>query len=227
MRGNSRARVSDRELDVLVHGVQLDVDAAGERVLERIGQEVQHDLLPHVAIDEDGLSQRRAVDAELEPAAINRRPERARQLSRHRCEVRCLVRRLDATGRDSGEVEERAHELDQPARGPMRDLELCAAHAGVLGGRGERVFGRSEDQRERRGERGIVLRGTRLRERSGDGVREQLVEVAIRVVELEARARSGDEDGGRLHGIRKRDGQRDRNARRLGVGTARQGAEAS
>ena len=61
--GNAGAGVAHRQLDahcpVLPHG---DGDLALERELERVREQVEDDLLPHVAVDVDRLGERRAVD---------------------------------------------------------------------------------------------------------------------------------------------------------------------
>src|SRR5262249_27282849 len=54
-RWNARARVTYRELDAIVHPSKPDGDLAFEGELERVGEKVQDDLLPHVAIDVDRL----------------------------------------------------------------------------------------------------------------------------------------------------------------------------
>ena len=53
--------------------------AALERELQRVREQVQDDLGPHLAVDVDGLGQRRAVDLERQPGALDRRLEHARR----------------------------------------------------------------------------------------------------------------------------------------------------
>ena len=71
------AGVRDRQLDaVAARRAASRAIAAVERELERVRQQVEDDLLPHVAVDEDRLAQRRARrPAKLEPAALDRRAE--------------------------------------------------------------------------------------------------------------------------------------------------------
>ena len=47
---------------------QRNLDLALEGELEGVGEEVQHDLLPHLAVDVDRLRERRAIDDQLSPA---------------------------------------------------------------------------------------------------------------------------------------------------------------
>ena len=57
-------------------------DPSLERELERVRQQIQDDLLPHLPIDVHGPVERRAVDVEREAAAFDRRSERAGQINR-------------------------------------------------------------------------------------------------------------------------------------------------
>ena len=76
------AGVADRELHAPSAGVsQRDRDLALERELERVREQVENDLLPHVAIDIDRLGQRRAVDDEAQAGALDRRAEDAGELA--------------------------------------------------------------------------------------------------------------------------------------------------
>ena len=106
------------------------VDAAVERELERVRQEVEDDLLPHLAVDDDGSSQRRAVDREREPGPLDRRAERARELARQRREIGRLVARLHAAGLDAREVEQRVDEPAGAARCGARARAARATRAG-------------------------------------------------------------------------------------------------
>src|SRR5688500_17674915 len=76
------ARVTDLELDAIAIRAKVDPDLALERELEGVREKIQHDLLPHVAIDVDRLSERRALDDEREPGLFDGRAEHARELRR-------------------------------------------------------------------------------------------------------------------------------------------------
>ena len=54
--GNADARIGDPQLDEIGAALQGDRDAAFERELEGVRQQVEDDLLPHVAIDVDGFA---------------------------------------------------------------------------------------------------------------------------------------------------------------------------
>ena len=132
---------------------QRDANLALERELERVGQQVEDDLLPHVAIDVDRLRQRRAGHDEPQPGFLDRRAEHAGELGGDAGEVHGLEAGVDAPGLDAGEVEERVHQLQEPQAVAMRDLEpgrrvgrqrldLLAQH----------VLERAQHQRQRRAE---------------------------------------------------------------------------
>ncbi len=93
---NPSTGVADRDLDVIVAPPNRDADRALERELERVRQQVEHDLLPQVVVDEDGFGQRFAVDLEPEAGALDRRSERAGQKGGQRRDVGRFVGRLKA-----------------------------------------------------------------------------------------------------------------------------------
>ena len=63
-RRNARSRVLDLQVGAVVARPGADRDLTIERELERVREQVQDDLFPHVAVDEDALAERRAVDVE-------------------------------------------------------------------------------------------------------------------------------------------------------------------
>ena len=73
--GDSDAGVLDAHDDGAVGGVQRHGDRPLEGELDRVRDQVEDDLLPHAAIDEDRLAERRTVDQEGEPGALDRREE--------------------------------------------------------------------------------------------------------------------------------------------------------
>ena len=217
---------------------ERDPDLPLERELERVREQVENDLLPHVAIDEDRLVER--LDAELEPQAgvLDRRPEGARQIAGQGGEIGGLVGGLEAPGLDAREVEQRVDQLEQPQ--PVAVHETPALD---VGGRqrfrlGESVLRRPQHQGQRRPELvadvaeerrlgAIDLRqrlgaGPGLGQRAGVGdgrgdlAGDQLEEAAVLVVEDEPRADRGDQHAGRPLLARLRDGEHRDPARRQG-----------
>ena len=74
--GDAAAGVAHRQLGrPAAVAAQRDRDPALERELEGVGEEVEDDLLPHLAVDVDRLRQRRAVDGEPQARALAGRAE--------------------------------------------------------------------------------------------------------------------------------------------------------
>ena len=77
------AGVGDADDRVAALGGDPHRDRSVEGVLQRVGQQVEDDLLPHVAVEVDRLVQGRAVHHQPQPGAVDRRPEDAGQLGGH------------------------------------------------------------------------------------------------------------------------------------------------
>jgi hypothetical protein len=147
---DAAARVGHHQLGMAVDGLQAHVDAARERELERVGEQVEDDPLPHVAVDVDGLGERIARHAQLDPAAPRGVAEAARQLPGQRGEVDGLEGGARATLLDARELQQRVDELQQPLTVAVHERHLARAEPApaVL----ERVLERAEHQRQRRAE---------------------------------------------------------------------------
>lgn len=94
-------------------GAEAHRDLAVERELERVGEEVQHDFLPHVAVHVHGLREGVARHLVPEARALHRAPEGACEVRREGGEVRGLVACLGPARLEAGKVEEGVHELEQ------------------------------------------------------------------------------------------------------------------
>src|SRR5262245_17192119 len=86
---NSGTGIADRDLggSAIRRRLHFDRDLARKGKLERIGQKIEDDLLPHVPIDEDRLRQWWAGDVEPQAGAIERGTKRRSQACRARCKV--------------------------------------------------------------------------------------------------------------------------------------------
>jgi hypothetical protein len=62
--GDARARIGHAERDAAVPRFERDADLALERELERVREQIEDDLFPHLAIDERGRVERGASDDE-------------------------------------------------------------------------------------------------------------------------------------------------------------------
>ena len=131
---------------------QRDADRAVEGELQRVAQQVEDDLLPHLPVDVDGLGQRRAIHLVGQPGPLDRRPEDAGQVGRERGQVHRLVTRLHPAGLDTREVQQGVDQLAQAQPVTVNDVQFLAD--GLVLGRQPRaqLLQRSHDQRERRTE---------------------------------------------------------------------------
>ena len=124
--GDADSGVGDRDDRLTALGAHGDANGAVEGEFQRVAEQVQHHLLPHAAVEVDGLGQRGAVHLERQAGAVDSRPEDTGQLGGHRRDVGRFVARLHAPGFDAGEVQQR---VDQPAQAqPVAadDLQLLA-----------------------------------------------------------------------------------------------------
>src|SRR5215510_8258083 len=96
--GDAATGVAYRELHAIATPVEGDGDFAVDGELERVGEEVEDDFLPHVPIDINRLGQRGAVHDAPQPCLLDSRSEHAGDVGGRRCEVRRLVAGVDASG---------------------------------------------------------------------------------------------------------------------------------
>src|SRR6185437_10660992 len=97
-----------------------------EGELERVGEEIEDDLLPHVPIDIGRLGQRLALDQEADPRQIERGAEHRGEIRGEGPELRGHVASLDPAAFYAGEVEKGVDELAQPGAGAARGREQLA-----------------------------------------------------------------------------------------------------
>src|SRR5262249_17681488 len=129
----------------------LHRDLAAEGELERIGQEVEYDLLPHIAVDEGGLRQPGAINAQSHVRPFDRGTECPRKLGGELRKVDGLETCLPLSGFDTRKVKQCVDKLEQANA-------IAMGHGNqrpVLGRNFARAFGenfleRTEHQRERR-----------------------------------------------------------------------------
>jgi len=93
--------VSPTESSMRSPRAQRDGDLAFERELEGVGEQVEHDLLPHVAVDVRGLGERRTIHHQSQAGLLDRGTKDAGELRRQRGEIGGLVARFDAAGFDA------------------------------------------------------------------------------------------------------------------------------
>ncbi len=149
--GNSTTGVPHFQHDPFGLRAEPNPHFAAERELECVGDEVEDDLFPHVAVDEHGLRKLRALHDQLQLRALEGGAEQADEIRGFRGEIRRFEGNLHAAGLDAGEVEHRLHELQQPggctARG-LQQLAIVCAERAV----GKHIVQRTQQQGERRAE---------------------------------------------------------------------------
>jgi hypothetical protein len=233
--GDPRAGVGDAQDRVRAVAAQGDPDLALERELERVGDEVEHDPLPHLPVHARDHRAVRAPDHERDAGAVGRGAEHAREVGREGREIGRLRQRLGAAALDAGELEQVVDELLQAQRVAEHDAQPLPLL--VVDRLGERIFGRPQDQRQRRAELvadvgeevglGAVELGERLGplalglarphagQARGELARDQLEEAAVLLVERPVGVQTGDDQPGRgaAPGLGERD--RERLPRRL------------
>ena len=219
--GDAAPGVTNFERGAIEAAAERHADLAVERELERVREQVEDDLLPHLAVDIDRLAEAVAVDDVAQAGLVDGGAKHARELHRVLGEIDRLVHGLAAAGLDPREIEERVHELAQAQRVPVRQLQRVAVRLREIAV-GEQLFDRADHQRERRAkfvadvgkEGGLrpVQFGERLRaaaflfERAGIRDRGRNVlcgqrqERPVRIVEHSTRADAGDDDAVRTVG---------------------------
>ena len=150
---DARCRATD-ELDACAsRRAQRTAISPSKVNLKRVGQQVEDDLLPHVAVDVDRLGQRRAVDDEV--AARPARRASGRSLARSAVRPARSVGSNEAWRRPASMREKSSRVLtssQQPERVAVHERrELCSGRSGSVGS-ASAVLERPEHQRERRAE---------------------------------------------------------------------------
>jgi hypothetical protein len=105
--GDADAGVGNRDDRLAVAGAHGDANGAVEGELQRVAEQVQHDLLPHAPVEVDRLGQRRAVHLEGQAGPVDGGSEDAGQLGGHLRQVGRLVACLHTPRLDAGEVQQR------------------------------------------------------------------------------------------------------------------------
>jgi hypothetical protein len=120
---NADARIGHGEIDVIAAPSLLDTDFAFEGELERVRQQVEDDLLPHVAVHIYEVGQWRTVDGQDETSLLDRGTECTGEIGGQCRQIGGLVARIDSSGLDTGKVEKRVHKTQQSQRVAMGGLD--------------------------------------------------------------------------------------------------------
>src|SRR5262249_28949780 len=115
--------VRDAQQRALAVARQAQRNMALERELQRVRKQVENDLLPHLAIDEQRLVECLAVHREFQAGALHRGPKVACEVASERRQVHRLVRSPHSARLDAREVEQRVDELLETFRVAMGESE--------------------------------------------------------------------------------------------------------
>ena len=118
------AGVAHGEDEMLVRLTQPHLDFAVESELEGVGEEIEDDLLPHLAIDAGRLGKRRAIDNEPQARLLDRRAKHAGEFCRRGGEVGRFVDGLHAPCLDAREIEERVDQFQEPQTVSVGKVDL-------------------------------------------------------------------------------------------------------
>ena len=134
--GNADAGVAHGEAGAAGRVVEPHVDAAFEREFEGVGQQIEHDLFPHVAVDIGRRQLRFAVDAQGDARALANRAEIRREVAGEDAEIGFLEIDLGATGFDAREIEQRVDQTQQAHCVAVRDRHFLEPRAAATRRRG-------------------------------------------------------------------------------------------
>src|ERR1700733_108256 len=96
-----------------VRRLQTHYDLAFEGELKSVRDEVEHYLLPHIAIDEYGMRQRRAIDDQIESRFFGGGTKARRKIGGEGGDVRGFVAGLHAAGFYARKIEQTVNQLEQ------------------------------------------------------------------------------------------------------------------
>ena len=218
--------------------------AAFEGELERVRQQIEDDLLPHVAVDVDGLGQGLEVHVQDEPRPLRHRLEVRGELPGQARQVDRLETHVSATRLDAGEVEQGIDELEKAETVAMRGLDAVAMRRRqalrgfveqVLEGAEHQRQGRAEfvadvgeegslgavDLRQRFGAPAFLLVGLGVGDRRGDLSGRKAEKTPVVVVEQPERIEADDEHAGAAGFPGRQNGDQGRVSWRFRPGTRR------
>ena len=122
--GNPAAGIANGELDrvAVFHRPQKHGDAAFERVLQRIRQQVQDDALPGIAVDRDLCALELTGHGQREPRPVRSGFELPHQLAGEGLQVDAFEERVGTSGLVPHELQELIDELEQSNRAVSYEL---------------------------------------------------------------------------------------------------------
>ncbi len=151
--GDADTGIGDPQHRLAASGGQGQPHRAGHGVLQRVAQQVEHYLLPHLPVHVGRFGERRAIHLEGQAGPLERGPEHAAQVGGERGQVDRLEVAMAAAGLDAGEIEQRVDQLAQPKPVPVDDVQVLPDGGIRVPQPGPQLLHRPHDQ----GERGTEL----------------------------------------------------------------------
>ena len=124
---------------VLVAG-DRDPNLPVECCFQGVGEEIEHDLLPHVAVNVDGFGKGRAIDDELQPCTFHCGAKYAGKLRGEERQIRWLVVGPHAAHFDADEIEKAVDQLEQAQGVAMQHLQRFKRRGDLIE---QRIFDRA------------------------------------------------------------------------------------
>jgi hypothetical protein len=222
--GNSHSRVLHAQLHAPVAGrfAQRNRNLTFEGVLESVRDQIENDLLPHVAVDKGRRRHRLAIDHIAQAGLVHRGLKRAGELRGVGGEVNRLVERLNSARLEPREIEQRVDQLQEPQTIAAHQLNLLPIDRDHAGGSAlqQDILERTQHQSERRAElvtgigkkRGLgaidlsqrnctallALIGAHVRQSSGNLPGQQIDKPSVRIIQRSIRIETDDYHPGRL-----------------------------
>src|ERR1700756_1507494 len=123
------SHVSNSQFCEVSNSMYADFDFSIECELEGVGDQVKDDLLPHVAVNINWLTQARAIRHQPQTCFIRSGSEHTRQLRRETRQVCGLINGFDPPCLDAGKVQQSIHQPQQP-----RTIAICQFDLFFCGG---------------------------------------------------------------------------------------------
>src|SRR5580692_3156550 len=145
-----RSRILNRKLETVPDAFEGNAYSTFESELEGVGQKIENDLFPHLAVDRDRPGTRLAFDREFQPRSLHYRAEIG---SKFRCisgQIERFENGLHSSGFNAREVEQAVHQFLKAKPIAVNQLEQRAFIRGAaFAGVAQQFFHRTEHQGQR------------------------------------------------------------------------------
>ena len=144
---DARSGVAYRNLRLLAGGSHTDPDLSVECGFERVRDEIENDLLPHLPVHIHRFWKGWAVHHQSQPGPLHCGAKDAGKLCRQQGKIGGLIRCAQLSDFDADKVQQPVHEFEQPEGVAVQHLKTL--------GRGRRLAGKGIlDRTQNEGKRG-------------------------------------------------------------------------